>query len=436
MNTLHRLIPFKFLFILSLSIAVISPIKAQDTLRVLSYNLLNYGNITDYCTLANNSFIDKEKPLSRIVQYINPDIFGVCELSSNTFVHQRLLDSALNKNGIKHYAKASYINTSGSDLVSMLYYNDQKLALKSQYVLNNSVRDIILYKLYYLSPDLQQTHDTAFINCIVSHLKAGSTSADRDSRALMTLNAMNWIENQGGPGNYLFMGDFNIQSNTEQSYQNLLNYPITSIRFFDPINQSGNWNNNSSFSNIHTQSTHLTSNGCASTGGMDDRFDFILASAKVMNGSNHFQYITNSYKAVGNDGNHYNQSINSGSNNSVPPQILSDLFNMSDHLPIVLDIKIDQIGAGFTPKRDEKIWLSVVNPFDQNLEIEIKSTEFFLSDLEIYNSIGKKIFGLQMAKKTSQFRETISTTNWSSGVYILIVRDENGNKSTKKIIKR
>ncbi|MBN2747415.1 MAG: hypothetical protein JXR34_11875, partial [Bacteroidales bacterium] len=84
---LKALIQFCILCFLS------NQLLAQDSLRVMTYNLLNYGNITTYCTTSNNSFLDKEKPLRRVVQYVNPDIFGVVELGSNSFVQQRLLDS-------------------------------------------------------------------------------------------------------------------------------------------------------------------------------------------------------------------------------------------------------------------------------------------------------------------------------------------------------
>ena len=283
-------------------------ISAQDTLKVMHYNLLNYGNITSYCTATNNSFTDKEKYLRRIIDYIQPDIFEVNELASNSFIHQRLLDSVLNHGSVNYWKKANYSNDAGSDIVVMMYYDSRKLALDNQYVLNTEVRDIVLYKLYYKAPDLAQTHDTAFINCLSAHLKAGSTSSDEQKRALMANNAMNWLNQHMGAGNYLFMGDFNLKKSSEQAYQAMINYSNAALRFQDPINTPGNWNNSSSYASVHTQSTHTSSNGCASGGGLDDRFDIILASASVMNGSNHITYIPSSYKTIGNDGYHFNSS--------------------------------------------------------------------------------------------------------------------------------
>ena len=49
-------------------------------------------------------------------------------------------------------------------------------------------------------------------------------------------------------------------------------------RLFDPIDRIGNWHNNSSFSDVHTQSPRTAQFGGGASGGMDDRFDFILFS--------------------------------------------------------------------------------------------------------------------------------------------------------------
>ncbi len=56
----------------------------------------------------------------------------------------------------------------------------------------------------------------------------------------------------------------------------LINFSVEEYRFYDPINRVGDWHNNPSYADIHTQSTHTVYNNCASTGGMDDRFDFIM----------------------------------------------------------------------------------------------------------------------------------------------------------------
>lgn len=404
---------------------------AGDTLRVMTYNLLNYGNITSYCTSTNNSFVDKEPRLRRIVAYVQPDILGVCELGSNSFVQQRLLDSVMNRSGAKTYAKSATQNQAGSDLVSMLYYNSDKLALQAQYSINTQVRDIVLYRLYYRDPLLSQTHDTAFIHCIVAHLKAGSSTSDKNERATMTQNAMQWIAQYGGIGNYLFMGDFNIQSSSETSYQNLISYSNSSLSFQDPISKNGSWHTNSSMAAYHTQSTHSSSNGCAAGGGMDDRFDFILASGPIMQGSQHVRYIPGSYTTVGNDGQHYNSSINSGSNNSAPESIINDLYDMSDHLPLYLDLVLDQQGASIENDRKRNILVRYNNPVINELRLNFPATNSEQYRISCYAADGflirKDVF--------SGSNYTLNMHSLPSGLYLIHIQNKNGQCKNIKIIK-
>ena len=411
-------------------------LAAQDTLKVMHYNLLNYGNITSYCTASNNNFIVKEQYLRRIINYIQPDIFGVNELASNSFIQQRLLDSVLNHGSITYWKKANYSNAAGSDIVVMLYYDSRKLALDKQYVLNSSLRDIVLYRLYYKAPDLSQTHDTAFVNCISAHLKAGSSSSDQQKRAAMAMNAMDWLNQHMGAGNYLFMGDFNLKRSSEQAYQNMINYSNTALRFQDPLNKSGNWNNSSSFASIHTQSTHTSSNGCASGGGLDDRFDIILASPSIMSGSNHISYIPNSYKTIGNDGNHFNSSINSGSNSSAPASIISDLYNMSDHLPLILKLKVDQQGAGLASLQNtHNLTVKTVNPITDRLKILISTSTTTKLKIELFSLLGQQYLANDFQQNANNSTTSLDISGLPSGLFLLKITDENGFSITRKIIK-
>jgi hypothetical protein len=74
---------------------------------------------------------------------------------------------------------------------------------------------------------------------------------------------------------------------------------------------------------------------------MDDRFDFIFMNRHLLNDSAGIRYIPGTYKAIGNDGLHYNTNINSPpANNSVPPDVLAALFLASDHLPVRADLRV------------------------------------------------------------------------------------------------
>lgn len=47
------------------------------------------------------------------------------------------------------------------------------------------------------------------------------------------------------------------------------------------------------------------------------------------------EYVENSYRAYGNDGNHFNLSVNEGDNDSVSSNVADALFYASDHLPVI-----------------------------------------------------------------------------------------------------
>ncbi len=422
--------------LLLLSLFIFSSIFsiAQDDIKLMQYNLLNYGNITSYCTATNNNMADKEIYLREIINYVQPDIFTVNEIAGNTYVTGRLLDSVLNHQS-NIYGKSDYVKTNGSDLVNMLYYNKSKFTYIGSESLQNQVRDIALYKLYYNSPNLAQTNDTVFLNCIVAHLKAGNTSSSRNKRASMINTAMSYLVQHNYHGNYLFMGDFNLYKSSEPAYQTLINYSNSTYKFNDPINSPGNWNNNSSFAAIHTQSTHTSSNGCASGGGLDDRFDYILISNDIKNGNNHINYKTNSYKVIGNDGNHFNKSIKSGTNNSVPANILNALYNMSDHLPLTLELHLDAQVSSIENFDGKQFKVFFQNPIKENLNLyfETNLSDNFTIEL---NGINGQLFIHKEIQIRGNTNIKLLTNQLSSGMYIINILDNKGiSRYHSKLIK-
>lgn len=418
------------IFILNFSLSY-----SQDTVKVMHYNILNYGNNTGYCNTTNNNIDDKELWLRDILNYVKPDILTVNEIAANTFIHQRLLDSSLNVNGIDFYKKAVLSNLAGSSIVNMLYYDTTKFVLHSQDVVHPvTTRDIDIYKLYFRSTDISVTHDTTFIYCIVAHLKAGNSSEDAAKRAVMTSNMMDYLSNNYPESNFMFLGDYNVYTSSETAYQNLLNYSDPAYRFYDPINRQGSWNNNSSFADVHTQSTHSSSNGCASGGGMDDRFDQILVSDWVMKCTAKVEYVNGSYKAVGQDGSHFNQSINSSpQNSSVPADVLDALYNMSDHLPVVLKLKISSGTSSLDEKSSNYRKIKFENPVNDMLHIRFSEALKSQVILEIYSSFGNMIKTKMILSGSDDVN--IDLSGFSPGLYLFSLSDNTGTFDSYKIIK-
>ncbi|MEZ5083738.1 MAG: hypothetical protein R2750_09850 [Bacteroidales bacterium] len=246
----------------------------QDTIRLMHYNLLNYGNYFSGCTSTNNNVNDKNEYLKVIVDYVKPDIITVNEISDDEFYHDLILTDVLNIGGINYFTRPYLPNSSNSPIMNQVYYNTQKFTLLGNTALPTNYRDIDVLKFRV---NTSGNVEDIFLNCAVAHLKAGD---EPEERGYEVNQLMNYLNNSSAAGNYTFSGDFNIYTASEPAFQNMLYYPNAAVRFYDPVNQIGSWNSNSYFAGVHTQSTHTSSN-CASGGGMDDRFDFILISDEI-----------------------------------------------------------------------------------------------------------------------------------------------------------
>ncbi len=415
------------LFTISLSFT-----QAQDTLQVMQYNLLNYGNYFGDCTTSSNNVNTKNVHLRTIIDYVKPDIFAVNELSDDISYHQMILNQVLNIDGENKYRKGVSFNYADSYIVNMLYFNSEKLALYQQDVVLASYRDIDVYTLYYKAADLAQTKDTIFLTCFVAHLKAGNSDSDATSRAGMVANVISYIRTHDLSENLLFMGDFNIYTSSEQAYINMT-YTYNGVRYFyDPLNREGDWNNNSSFSDVHTQSTHGNNVDCFSSGGLDDRFDFIMATEAVLEGSNGVKMIPGSYQVLGNDNQHFNKSITDDPvNTSAPSDIIESLYGMSDHLPVLTKLEFDAT-LGTNEQNSNIAAIRFANPNSGNFSFEIALEKPENIKIEIYDLLG----GLQMNQSYNKSQiyisDHINIQYLASGTYLFVVYDEKGNRSTKK----
>ena len=405
---------------------------AQGTVKVMTYNLLNFGNYPPYCTAENNPIEDKAEYLETIINNQNPDILAVCELGkdpSSSYTTNYILGNSLNTNGETRWAAANPTDISGSYLINGLFYDKNKFQLISQPVVDTDVRDINVYKLKSL-----QTTETTYLNVVVLHLKAGQD--DQAARADMVSELTSYFSNLGNSENFIIVGDFNVYTSSESAFQMLVNPSNPSYTFHDPINQLGNWNSNYSYRNYHTQSTReYSSNDCFSYGGMDDRFDFILISSSIKDGTANINYVDDSYWAVGQDGNHYNESINDGSNNTLPSNVITALYNMSDHLPVVAEFQIDDNSSVISLSTTEDFYANVINPSDGIINYQLK-TSLKNADIEvkIYTSVGQEVYSTNINTNESE-TYTHDITSFANGIYIMTFEGE-GIYQSYKIVKK
>ena len=208
-------------------------------------------------------------------------------------------------------------------------------------------------------------------------------------------------------------------------------------KFYDPANQIGAWGGNYDYRFYHTQSTH-TSGDCFSSGGMDDRFDFILASEYIMNGTQKALYIPDSYKTIGQDGSSYNSSFNTSSNTSVPIDVALALYKMSDHLPVYLELEIDQtpaLGTMINSKtNDQVIKWSVINPAYDNLNLSIDLINECDLTVELISTEGKIMNQWIINSFSTQFETQLPIGSISKGVYLIRISSINFVQSKTIVI--
>lgn len=425
-----RLKCFLLLTIISLSTSLF----AQDTIRMMQYNLMYYtdnSGISD-CNSSTNNLANKDENVKTIFQYVKPDVFCVCEMGSSMTYVNRLLNNAINVDGIDYYRNGPLTNYSGGSIANMIYYDSRKLTLYDNYYVTTSYRDINGYKMYYNSTDLEHG-DTVFVTFWIMHLKAGSSDANAAARYVQTQRLMSRLEAMGAPDNYVVSGDFNVYGASENCYQELVNYSNSFYRFYDPIDRPGEWNNNGQFADIHTQSTHTESTGCFSTGGMDDRFDIILVSPYINYGSQRVKVLPETYHALGQDGNRFNKSIIYPANNSIPNAVAQALYNQSDHLPVITDFAIEASPVG-VQERAADFSISAVNPVRDNLTVNVLTPNADVYQFQVYAMDGRLL---------AQYEEALDggchtvrfPFEYAKGLYVLKVTDSRQQQQVWKLVK-
>ena len=427
-----RLKTLGILFLLfSLSSYAATP---RDTVSVMVYNLLFYGHYTSFCNQQNNNVDDKDAYLRTIIAYSQPDLFAVNEMGPDPANATRIRDHVLNADGRTGYEHAGYTNTTGSGLVNMLFYNTEKFVLHSEDVAAAVVRDINLYTLYYNDPLLGQGNDTIFLHIFVTHMKAGSSSSDQQRRMQEASAVMGYIDQMNIRGNLLFMGDFNMNSSYEQAFQLITYHPNESIRFYDPIDQPGVWWNNPEMALYHTQSTRTGQHDCFVTGGMDDRYDFILATESVMEGWQGMQYIEESYRAIGQDGLRFNQSLISPPNQSgEPEEVIFALYNMSDHLPVKMKLGITDYVSEIKPVNLPHPKIKVnYDRWGERIDILVNGyTGSYI--VEVVSLAGVPVFRKKDTALMSPAFVQIDVSGLASGLYFISYKPQTGRQLVEKI---
>lgn len=297
--------------------------QPDGSVRIMTWNLLD---------LSTGTAAQRNEHFARALAQVRPDILVTQENLdpyTETGFHLNLpleRGQLLEEWGVGQAGGSDY----------MCYFDREKLDLRST-GFHPTERGYILEYHFVV----KATRDT--FRLYTCQLKSGETQADQVQRlgeAAVILQRMDEVASaarQRGSSDSLFIlaGDLNMYSSAEPGYVVLTN--PNSARpdapyFFDPIERGGDWSNTASFADIHTSSTRARQFGGGESGGLSHRFDQILYSSAM--GS---RYVNDSYTTFGNDGQHFNDSINRLPNLTVADSIAESLHAASDHLPVYAD---------------------------------------------------------------------------------------------------
>ncbi|MFH1009882.1 MAG: hypothetical protein V1784_01445 [bacterium] len=329
-----------------LGLPMVAAAQDYDTLRIVTQNALGFCGST--CAVRVPAF-------RLFYQAINADIVVTQEQVSQSGVNQ-FLNDILNYGQPGTYLAAPW--TDGPYTDNALFYKGNKVALVSTQQIptqpSGGYRDI---SEYVLKPKGMDASGEFRVYSL--HLKAGDTSGDAAIRLIEATVLRNYLNALPDCTDFFVMGDFNCYTSSESAYQKLVGSQAdNSGRCFDPINTPGDWNNNYDFRTVHTQSTRTTNlnpGDGGSTGGMDDRFDQILSSATSLS-PNWFACLPSTYTAYGNDGDHFNDSINDPPNAVVSQEIANALHRASDHLPVYVNVRHPIPTLTLTSPNGGEVW--------------------------------------------------------------------------------
>ncbi len=308
--------------LLLLSAAITLQAQTQDTIRVCSYNVLNFGNETTATRkAAAQSVIRAIQPHLIVVQGIKgvEGIESVLEQIRYAVAPRAFAGSGEDGRGTD--------NVIAYDTLIFLYPPVSIPIL-------TPLRDISHWILVF------REHRQDTLHVFGCDLKDGDTNDLARFEGAMLIRVR--IDSLPPSHSFILCGDLNVNTSSEGAYLALTTInPDIPSNLVDPIPYYGIWHSNKAFANIHTQSTRITLADGGASGGLDDRFDFVMISPKLNEG-----YLPGSYTTFGNDGRHFKDSVNHLPNFAVPDSIAQALNLASDHLPVYLDMIVPKPSSG------------------------------------------------------------------------------------------
>lgn len=410
------------LSLLFLFLIVSQSFAAVDTLKVMNWNLLNFSGIDT----------SRVQYYRTVISNANPDVILCQEISgtaANGVLYRQVFES---------FAPGVYDTVAfnmGPDTGNLLFFKKSKAKFISNTPIRTALRDISEFKMYM--PFIQDT--VRFFSC---HLKASSGSTNEILRG-KEVDTLRYYTNQLPLSKFFILGgDFNIYSANEAAYQKLLAVTTGEGQFYDPIpNMTGTWNGVAAYAFYHTQSPRVRSFGGGATGGMDDRFDMLLHSKAITQAGSKFffSYSTTRYFTYGNDGNHFNDSINKQPNTAAPVDVVNGIYYASDHCPVIAKYvltgssAVTEIGTEIPSSYSLK--QNFPNPFNPVTTVSFDIPVSSFVKLSVYDINGKEVLSpVNENTPAGRFSVSIDASALPSGTYFYRLNARNYSAVRKMIL--
>jgi exonuclease III len=304
---------------------------AWAQLRVVNYNVAEVR--TGFTTIFDAIATEARAGIAR-----RPDVLALQENSNVASATESIRTTLNTLYGITSYARGNLdVGSSGAGRPTVVY-NSSTLQLISEVgvaTVSGSGAARQTLRVQFRPKDYTAAAD---FYVYISHFKASDTTTDANRRGVEAAEIRANADALGASAHIIYTGDLNLyDSSTEPAWTNLT--AAGNGQAFDPVNRVGNWADNNSFKDVHTQSpATVSAYGGQVLGGMDNRFDFQLVTNDFQDNEG-LSYVPGTYRAFGNNGTHnLNNPITSGT--GAAPAVLTALTTSSDHIPVIADYQI------------------------------------------------------------------------------------------------
>jgi hypothetical protein len=272
------------LYFFVLICVISSNVIAQETIRIMSYNVFEY---------KTSSSTPKKNALINVINPLDPDILIGVEIDNNPSAADHFRTEVLNSGGAtdKYFLGPSPVTSAFGGYDNFAYYKPEKFTfLSGTIIVEGGKWPTLQFQLY---------NNLTGNKIIIYGVHLSSTSS---IQRVFEADSIRLSSNALPTGTYFIAaGDFNLVSGTSNPYLHLLDQT-----------EQGYFKDSGNFDDIfNTYNATL----------LDRRFDLILNSQSVVNAGG-VEYVSSSFTVGGNDGS--------------PPadQVYLDA---SDHLPVYAD---------------------------------------------------------------------------------------------------